>query len=337
LEYINTLISGIVVFRIGKHYIYVKPFSAKDKTFADFFSNEQHDDALIDGIWTQKDAEEHLIQMGYWSDDNEKIIEEIESNIENMKVDYFNHFYNSTTKDYVKKNLEKQKSRYNEILNKRYIFYDKTCEYLKRYSFMSYLLHKNAYLQKNNKPARLLFSTQILYNKYNDVVNGLSQEIRSIAKNDDWRNKWFSLKHEVFSNKPSSFTDFQYSIMSWSNYYDSIYQSMDKPGDDIIDDDIALDGWSIVQRRKRKEEEKKTSAEKMLPDKMKDSGEIFLPAKSKKEASDIMSLNSPEAKARINSLKKDLRENGSMEESQLSSTRLDLQMQSLQMTKENRR
>lgn len=337
MEHINTLISGIVVFRIGKHYVYVKPFSAKDKTFADFFSNEQYDDALIDGIWTQKDAEEHLIQMGYWSNDNEKIIQEIEANIENMKVDYFNHFYNSSTKEYVKKNLEKQKAKYNEVLNKRYAFYDKTCEYLKRYSFLSYLLQRNSFLQNNNKPARLVLSTQILYNKYNDAVSNISSEIRTIAKNDEWRGKWFALKHDMFSNKPSSFTDLQHSIISWSSYYDSIYQSMDKPTDDIIDDDIALDGWSIVQRRKRKEEEKKASAEKMLPDKLKDAGEIFLPARSKKEASDVMSLNNIEAKARINSLKRDLKENGSMDEAQLSSTRLDLQMQSLQMAKENRR
>lgn len=61
MDYINTFVSGIVVLKIGRQYVYVKPSSAKDKTFADFFAQEQYDDALMDGIWTQKDVDDFLI------------------------------------------------------------------------------------------------------------------------------------------------------------------------------------------------------------------------------------------------------------------------------------
>jgi len=37
LDLVNAVISGIVILRIGKEYIYCKPPSAEDKTFADFF------------------------------------------------------------------------------------------------------------------------------------------------------------------------------------------------------------------------------------------------------------------------------------------------------------
>lgn len=336
LEHINSLISGISVFRLRKEYIYIRPFSAEDKTFADFFSQEQYDDALIDGVWTQKDAEDHLISIGYLSKTNGEDIKEIEKNIENMKADYFNHFYNSTTRQYIKTNIEKQYQRHTELYNKQYIFYDKTCEYLKRYSFLSYLIQKNSFFQ-NGDLASNIIPTQILYNKYIECINVLSSLARDVAKSDEWKNKWFSLKEGVFENKLSSLTDAQLSVVSWSNYYDSVYQSMDKPSDEIIEDNIALDGWSIVQRRKRAEEDKKRNAEKMLPEKMQNAGEIFLPARSKKEAEDVMSLNNGEGLARIKSLKKDLRERGSVEESQLSSTRRDLQMQALQMASEHRR
>lgn len=336
MDYINSLISGIIVFRLGKEYIYVRPFSAEDKTFADFFSQEQYDDALIDGIWTQKDAENHLISAGYLSQDHDIQLKQLDENIENMKVDYFNHFYNSTTREYIKKNILKQNERNQELYSKKYVLYDKTCEHLKRYSFLSYLLQRNSCFQ-NGKLASGTFSTQILYNKYIAIVNDLASQIRNVAKNEEWKTRWYSLKRSVFSNKKSSLTDQQISLISWSNYYDSVYQSMDKPSDDIIDDDIALDGWSIVQRRKRKEEDKKRNAEKMLPDKMRDAGEIFIPARTKKEAEDIMSLNDGEAVSKIKSLKKDLQEYGSIEESQLTSTRRELQMQAVQMAKDNRR
>lgn len=336
MDYINSLISGIVILKIGKKYIYVKPPSARDKTFADFFSQEQYDDALLDGIWTQEDTEQYLIEMGYWHKENDEKMEEIKKNTENMKVDYFNNFYNSETKKYIKKNLDKQNERLQDLYNKKYIFHDKTCEYLKKYSSSSYLLQKNAFLS-NGKPAYLLFSMQILYGKYITVTNELNAKLREIAKSEAWKFKWMSLKHSMFENKPASFTDFQLSIISWSTYYDGIYQSYDKPLDEIIEDDIALDGWAIIERRKRKEEEKKRSAEKMLPDKLKDAGEIFIPARNAKQAEDIMSLNNAEAKAKIKSLRSDLQKEGVVEESQLTSTRRDLQMQAIQMSKNNRR
>lgn len=335
MEYLNSIISGIVIVKIGRQYIYVKPASAEDKTFADFFSQEQHDDALIDGIWTQQDAEEHLILIGHWKEENDKRIEEIEKNIENMKVDYFNHFYDSTTKNYIKKNIEKQNENYNDLYNAKYAFYDKTCEYLKRYSFISYLLQKNTYFS-NGELASNTLSMQIVYNKYNTAIAEIGANIRKTAKDDNWRSRWFALKHEAFANDPSSLTDFQMSLISWSSYYDGIYQSMDKPSDEIIEDDIALDGWSITQRRKRKEEEKQKNAEKMLPEKMNNAGEIFIPARTAQQASDIMNLNNREALSKIKSLKQDLKEHGVVEESQLTSTRRELQMQAVEMSKNRR-
>lgn len=336
MDYINSLISGIVILKIGKKYIYVKPPSARDKTFADFFSQEQYDDALLDGIWTQEDAEKYLIDMGYWSLENEEKMEEIKKNTENMKADYFNNFYNSETKKYIKKNLDKQEERLQDLHNKKYFFHDKTCEYLKRYSSSSYLLQKNAFLS-NGKAAYLSFPMQLLYGKYTVAVSALNLNLRKIAKSEDWKFKWMSSKRYLFENKPSSFTDFQLSIISWSTYYDGIYQSYEKPSDEIIEDDIALDGWAIVERRKRKEEEKKRNAEKILPSNMKDAGEIFIPARNAKQAEDIMSLNNAEAKAKIKSLRGDLEREGVVEESQLTSTRRDLQMQAIQMSKNNRR
>ncbi len=336
MDYINSLISGIVIFKLGKEYIYVKPFSAEDKTFADFFSQEQYDDALIDGIWTQEDAEQYLIDMGCWSKEDDIKIEEIEKNLENMKADYFNHFYNSSTKDYIKKNITTQQRKHQELYNKKYVFYDKTCEYLKRYSFVSYLLQRNAFFQ-NGDLASVYFSTQVLYNKYTSFTNDLNSKLREISKSDEWKGRWFAAKNDLFENRLSCLTDFQISIVSWSSYYESVYQSMDKPTDDIIQDDIALDGWSVVQKRKRIEEEKKKNAEKMLPEKLQNAGEVFLPARTSREATDIMSLNDREAMSKIKLLKQDLSEHGAVDEANLTSTRRELQMKANQMAKEHRR
>ena len=336
MDYTNTILSGIIVLKLGKKYVYVNPFSAEDKTFADFFSKEQYDDAIIDGIWTQEEAEKHLINEGYLDSNCDDQIQDLIEKIENMKVDYFNHFYSSETKKYIKFNIQKQEDRISDIYQKKNLFYDKTCEYLKRYSFLSYLLQKNTYLENGNLACDD-YSVQGIYNKYIAVTNKIGSKTRNIANTNEWKNRWYSLKIDAFENKPSSFTELQISVISWSTYYESISQSPDKPSDEIIDDDIALDGWSITEKRKRKEEEKKKSAEKMLPKNMKNAGEIFIPATSRKQAEDILSLNNMQAKAQIKSLRKDLEEHGAINDSDLTNTKRELQMQSIRMQKENRR
>lgn len=335
MDYINTFVSGIVVLKIGRQYVYMKPPSARDKTFADFFSQEQYDDALLDGIWTQEDAENHLIELGFWSKEENDKIDKIRENINTMKVDYFNNFFSSDTKNYIKQNIDKQEKNILELSHKKYYLYDKTCDYLKTYSFNSYNIQKNAFL-RNGTPAYLIFPMQSLYNKYTSSATNLSSNARKVAKSDEWKQKWFNTKIRCFDNKSSSFTDFQLAIISWSKYYDGIMKGYEKPSDDVISDDIALDGWAILEQRKRKEEEKKRNAEKILPQNLKDSGEIFIPVKNNRQAQDVMSLNNAEAKSRINSLRKDLKREGIVEESQLTSTRKDLQMQAIQMRKNRR-
>ena len=198
------------------------------------------------------------------------------------------------------------------------------------------MLQKNTYTE-DGELACNYYSTQGIYNKYVSITNKIGSKVRDIAKTNEWKNRWYSSKIEAFENKPSSFTELQISVISWSSYYEGIMQSHDKPNDEIIEDDIALDGWSIIEKRKRKEEEKKKSAEKMLPKNIKDSGEVFIPATNARQAEDVMNLNNRQAKAQINSLKNDLKQHGSVDESNLTHTRRELQMQSIRMQKENRR
>lgn len=290
----------------------------------------------MDGIWTQEEAEQHLISMGYLSENHMQELEEINKNMDNMKVDYFNHFYDSSTKEYIKRNLEKQQKKHDESYAKKYIFYDKTCDYLKRYCLLSFLLQKYAF-DYNDGLCSNYYSIQTIHNKYISTTNDIGSKIRDIAKSNEWKNRWYSSKLDTFHNHASSLTDLQLSIISWSTYYDGIFQSFDKPSEEIIEDDIALDGWSILEKRKRKKEEQQRNADKMLPDHMKNSGEVFIPTRNKRQAQDIMSLNAGESLSKIKSLKRDLSENSVVNESDLTSTRRELQMRAVQMQKENRR
>lgn len=332
LDLINTLISGIVIFKVGKEYIYYKPPSAEDKTFADFFSQEQYEDALFEGVWQSEEVENLLINNGFWSTDDEKSYENIKSNIEQMKLDYFNNFYNTSTKNYIKKSILNLEDKLTKLYLNKSLFFNKTCEYIKDISYQLYLINSNTFILDGSKASNY-FNISTLFTKYNIESHKIENEIRHVAKSSSWRSKWIGPKENLFDNKPSTFREFQHSIICWSYFYDGIYESLDKPSEDIIQDDIALDGWSIKQRRKREEEEKKKSSEKILPEKMSNAGEIFIPARTAKQIEDVNNLNTGYGKAKIQSLAKDLRHNNHINDSDLTTSRQEIQMKTIQNIK----
>ena len=335
-DLINTLISGVIILKIGREYIFINPPSAEDKTFADFFSYEIYEDCLLEGMLKEEEVEEFLIENGFWSKEESELMEQIQKNMQQMKLDYFNSFYNSTTKEYIQKNLEKQEKRVSELYKKKSLFSDKTCEYVADYARKAKYLENNVFL-KDGRLATDLFSFNKIINKFYSRYWDVNSRLREVAKSSEWRNIWFGVKEKLFQNNPSSFTDLQHNIISWSYYYDNINESLDRPSEEIIEDDIALDGWGEKQKRKRQEEEKKKQAEDMLPDNIGDAGEVFIPVRNQKEAQDVHNLNNPQGKAKLRSLKRDLDKHGSVNESDLSSTRRELQMQSNQMASQNRR
>ena len=111
---------------------------------------------------------------------------------------------------------------------------------------------------------------------------------------------------------------------------------MDKPNDEIIKDDLALDGWSISQDRKRKEEEKKQQGEK-LASKAQSAGEVFVPVKNQKEQDQVLSLNDQYGKQVLASKRKQFEEGGIFNETDLKHVKKEIQMESLRQSKESRR
>lgn len=329
---INELLSGVVIFRTGKEQICYKPPSAEDKSFADFLSNEVYENLIFDGVWNSRDAEEFLKSQGFWSDEQEKQIEVISGNIDNMKLDYFNNFVSPDTKRYIRLNIDKMFEKMMGLYSKKNALFDKTAEYAKSYKYTSFLIEKNCYME-NGELARDYVGVDLLFRKVNERLNAIGNNLRSVAKSVEWRNLWIPCKDRVFENKISSLTEVQAGIISWSHYYDSINESHERPSQAIIDDDYALDGWAIKQKRKREEEDKKKNAESMLPSKAQNAGEVFIPVKNKEEIKNVMSLNDGYGKNKINMLNKDLKTKGSVEDSQLTSTRLEVQMASAKMTR----
>ena len=239
-----------------------------------------------------------------------------------MKLDYFNSFLRDNVKDLVKKGIRKKEDRFEELTKDKYMFFNYTCESLKSQAYTMYILEHCTFYENGDKISLEDVSIHALYGKYNAEMLD-DKEVREVSKSPGWRMIWNSAKEsrEIFPLPACDLTDMQKSLISWTRMYDSVYESMETPSDDVIEDDYAIDGWFTAQRRKR-EDDRKGSNSNNLPE----SAEVFVPVSSNKEAARVYNMNTQQGKSIIKSKSKDIEEKGSVKESELSHVKQDLAM-----------
>ncbi len=93
--------------------------------------------------------------------------------------------------------------------------------------------------------------------------------IRRVARSGFWRCKWMGSKKNrgvktLFNREMYDLTLDQFRLVYWSQIYDSAYESMDAPSDDVIDNDKLFDRWLEEQHQKRKAEHKKSAFNKKV-------------------------------------------------------------------------
>ena len=333
---INRLLSGIVIVKIKGIYVYIKPAKVEDKAFADFFAYEIYQDSLLEGVLTRQDVNELLIEKGWWDEEREEKVETLNKNLEQMKLDYYSHFFREETKNYIKKNIVRQQKNINRLWEEKTVCFDKTCEYVRDYAKTAVIVEKSAFFEDGSLAAEQI-SSHILVNAFLKQLLD-DEQVREAAKSAEWRVLWNSTKDatNIFKLNGCDLTNEQISVVAWSRFYDGVYESMERPNEEIIKDDLALDGWSIAQERKRKEEEKKQEGEKLAGN-AQDADEIFIPVSNQKEQDQVLALNDTYGKSVIKSKAKQFEKGGVFKETDLTHVKKEIQMESLRQAKENRR
>ncbi len=113
------------------------------------------------------------------------------------------------------------------------------------------------------------------------VLDG--KRIRRLARSNAWRFQWQAGKGlgGLFGRPIIELDPEQQAIVYWSQVYDNVYESMDRPEDSVIENDDELDAWFEAQARKRKVEqiaEGKDVGGVKLSSNMSRHGEIFIVA-----------------------------------------------------------
>ena len=309
---LDKILSGKTIIKIDGRTVVINPPTKEIKQRAEMFANEYYNKAFCEGIFLFEEL------LDDWSEEDElALTKTLPNNLDEMKLDYYKRFYLTSAKREIKLHILRLQRKISDLFMRKHMYYPYSCEHLRDNSYLYYCIEHSAEEEVNVEQATLLYQEQLLG----------PEEIRTISKSSHWRTLWMSAteKSSIFGLSPGDLTRQQIELISYSRMYDNVFQSMDCPPDEVVDDDIALDGWFVDQRKKREE----NSAEKRGSKIAEKTGgnEIFVPVKSKKELKQVTDMNSSYGKGVLKSLKSDLEKAGELEEKNLSHVRQSINME----------
>ena len=270
-------------------------------------------ESMNDDIMTQEECAEWMLENGLWTYEEDLKIKEINKEIENLKINVYKKFNNAKLRESARIYLRAAEEGLKQIENKKNAYYGNTCEGIAQLDKSMFLLEICSYVGGEKLDPDSVELNDLL-NKYYSLI--LKEgDCREIARSDPWRSIWAlreTKTFNLFSNTNRELSVDQRNLLIWSRMYDNIQESMECPSEKVIEDDDALDGWFIEQRRKNEREKAIGVIEdSMQNDKIRNSHEVLVFADNKTDAETIHDMNSTNAKIIKQQRKQVIKEQGS--------------------------
>lgn len=267
-----------------------------------------------------------LIYNSLLTPDYEIELKQFESQIEQTKVDIYKSFFNVGRQIAIKKDLavlnEKSQKLYEIIHSLDYLTVDGFASILQQYYIALQMCDNDTSLVR----------LQHWCSQYNYIKNWLNNGIRELSHNEPWSSYWRVKKEDTFGVSGVLLNEEQRNLILYSKMYDSIYESPDTPHDSIINDDDALDGWFIEQKRKRDAERKNTTVDKFVTTSA-DAQEVFLPANSIEDIQRIEDMNTLEGKLIKKQRQAAIQQAGTLDDVKLPDQQMSLRQQAMEKFK----
>lgn len=227
----------------------------------------RYEDCIKRGILSIDDTIKYHIKNDLWSNDKDKKIEQLRNFIKETepKIQIEN---NRIRKQKFETWLRKLQREYYDLLGARSTMLANSAEFLSNEYAYFYMLWRCVRNVENDK---------LLWNSFSDIENETDiiyiQElvdkmleaskdldiklIRELARFPMWRVRWKASSgntESLFGRSSQDLTNDQFMLVYWSQIYDSVYESIDRPPDEIIEDDEKLDTWLKKQSESRTKE-----------------------------------------------------------------------------------
>lgn len=342
---IQRILAGTTRCKLGNGSTFLLQNPSKfHKYIAEEIYDEVYNDAIKEGIKSQAELNNLMYEKGNWTYDEEVLLSQLPKSIDDLKIQMFENIFRESEVNECRKILYAAKEDLARLQDKKSEMYHACAEGQASIEKNKYIIANSLY---NIDGSRFLtndeayfaldseFLEEVIYIYKTNRLN--EEQIRQIAKHSSWRFVWSLKKYGNFSSTPIiDMSDEQMSLFSWSLLYDGIYEHSDCPSDEIIKDDDILDGWMLVQKRKREGEKAENDSQDVIKnEKIRDSQEIFIVATSQKDIERIKNLNSLEGDIAKEQRLRYVAKKGKVLEAEMPDSKMQIRSQFYKMRKEN--
>jgi hypothetical protein len=311
LEFLaNRILLGKYIF-IYENKRYYQTIPTLDiKVSADFLYEQTYEENVFnDNFFSESYVKLILMKIESIPIDYDARYSKLEKQLEAIKIDLYKKFSNKSYRVKAKKEIDLIKNTMNKMYNSRhsldYLLLDNFCNKIKNEFILSHTIYDDTnklVFDYNNNLEFVSFNNMVQFIAYHNTIT--IDTIKKIARSNYWKNYWSASKN-VLSNSACEWSDEQKALINISNMYDRINEHSECPDEEVIDDDDALDGWMLWQKKKSLQEKKIKGVDELLGSKGKNSSEVFLLANSNnEEIQEISELNDSESlqayRSRIN-------------------------------------
>lgn len=256
-----------------------------------FLYNKIIKDARFEEFINDREKDAILIINRLWTFTDDKNLKELSSSLDNAKIELFKAYgMPKGHLDKIRKQIELIREQQIKKTNIKHYLDAFTlrgyAEYISEIDLFSKLIRDINY----NSVELDFIEVENILNKYKKTLPSLS-ELREVARSDTWRTTWSARK----SNSFRIVGDEQKLLIALTRMYENIYENVERPADEVIEDDDMLDGWILVQKKKQ-EQERIEQMKANLERKYSNAGEIFVFSENPKELEDIDKMNDTRAK-----------------------------------------
>jgi hypothetical protein len=342
---LRQIISGFFVIKYkNKLYKYYEPTNAvmADLPIYLFGIEEQ---LIKDGFISDEECKKILIVQNLWSEEKEQELQTCHKDINKLHAEKPQYKYQEKAIKSIDLAISKLEERIQELSSIRNSMFSQTLEYQKinrTNQLLLFLSLKNIDESKywsdfesfeNDTPSNEI---EELLKLTINTTRCSEKEIREIARTEPWRTMWKTSSKtgmSLFKSCSSDLTKSQYELCYWSNVYDSVYESSDFPGHDVVDDDERLDLWFIDQANKHRSNNDSTQIaqnKKILGAK-----EVFIKVDTPDDAKKVYSeMNTKDSRKIIKDRLDSIDKHGNLNEDKLPDVQTNLRMEINRMSVE---
>lgn len=232
--------------------------SSFDKVVADHIYNTSLKKAEKEGLPTQEEMELIIKNRGLYNQGDDDEIEKIRGQIKGQKLVLSKTTRIPARRDRIKGIIKELEEKAARIMMKKEKYLEQTRERKALEEKLLYLTWQSSYTITNNKywenyddflnEEDFLFRKKV-YLEYSIYYYGYNQEtIRAIARSNLWRLQYLApskTNDPLFGRSMPEYTVDQLSLVYWSQFYQNVFEMMsdERPSEEIIEDDEALDAY----------------------------------------------------------------------------------------------